>query len=238
MPKNSSEDFGGRRAEAQRFALPARAGYTVAVAVFVRIVHRAGATAEYNNGSDELLHGTTIIRGPGKVHGGAGGGGSGGRNEGAAVGDSPPFVPVSQSWLHRRCAHRGARGRERRRLLFRPGALFTPEGPVHCQVHQPSSLLPPAGSAAATSEIVLDVGTCEVMNNRQCVIWRYDSPAVDVLDADEAELICAAQIADCLSLPARVVAPPWMRHLGWGRAVSRGGGLRARGHQSSKSVAD
>ena len=76
-----------------------------------------------------------IIRGPGKVHGGAGGGGSGGRNEGAPVGDSPPFVPVSQSWLHRRCAHRGARGRERRRLLFRPGALFTPEGPVHCQVH-------------------------------------------------------------------------------------------------------
>ena len=101
----------------------------------------------------------------------------------------------------------------------------------------PSSLLPPAGSAAATSEIVLDVGTCEVMNNRQCVIWRYDSPAVDVLDADEAELICAAQIADCLSLPARVVAPPWMRHLGWGRAVSRGGRLRARGRQSSKSAA-
>ena len=75
------------------------------------------------------------------------------------------------------------------------------------------------------------------MNNRQCVIWRYDSPAVDVLDADEAELICAAQIADCLSLPARVVAPPWMRHLGWGRAVSRGGRLRARGRQSSKSAA-
>ena len=88
------------------------------------------------------------------------------------------------------------------------------------------------------SEIVLDFGTCEVMNNRQYVIWRYDSPAVDVLDADEAELIYAAQIADFLSLPARVVAPPWMRHLGWGRAVSRGGRLRARGHQSSKSAAD
>ena len=58
------EDFGGRRAEAQRFALPARAGYTVAVAVFVRMVHRAGATAEYNNGSDELLHGTTSSEGP------------------------------------------------------------------------------------------------------------------------------------------------------------------------------
>ena len=36
-----------------------------------------------------------------------------------------------------------------------------------------------------------------------------------VLDADEAELICAAQIADFLSLPARVLAPPWMRHMGW-----------------------
>ena len=36
-----------------------------------------------------------------------------------------------------------------------------------------------------------------------------------VLDADEAELICAAQIADFLSLPARVVAPLWMRHMGW-----------------------
>ena len=39
------------------------------------------------------------------------------------------------------------------------------------------------------------------MNNRQYVIWRYDSPAVDVLDADEAELIYAAQIADFLSSP-------------------------------------
>ena len=86
------------------------------------------------NGSDELLHGTTIIRGPGTVHGGAGGGGSGGRNEGTAVGDSPPFVPVSQSRLHRRCALRGARGRERRRLLFRPGALSVHAG-RHRQVH-------------------------------------------------------------------------------------------------------
>ena len=53
------------------------------------------------------------------------------------------------------------------------------------------------------------------MNNMQYVIWRYDSPAMGVLDADEAELICAAQIADFLSLPARVVAPPWMRHMSW-----------------------
>ena len=68
------------------------------------------------------------------------------------------------------------------------------------------------------------------MNNRQCVIWRYDSPAVDVLDADEAELIYAAQIADFLSLPARVVAPPWMRHLGLGQgAVNRGGRLSSEG---------
>ena len=151
------------------------------MAVFVRIVHRAGATAEYNNGSDELLHGTTSSEGP---------------------------------------------------------ARSTAELAVVGVVVGTKAHLSPAGSAAATSEIVLDVGTCEVMNNRQCVIWRYDSPAVDVLDADEAELICAAQIADCLSLPARVVAPPWMRHLGWGRAVSRGGRLRARGHQSSKSAAD
>ena len=89
-----------------------------------------------------------IIRGPGKVHGGAGGGGSGGRNEGAPVGDSPPFVPVSQSRLHRRCAHRGARGRERRRLLFRPGALFTPEGTakyisLHLSYRRPGVQPPP-----------------------------------------------------------------------------------------------
>ena len=112
MPKNSSEDFGGRRAEhSGSRCLYARAGYTVAVAVFVRIVHRAGATAEYNNGSDELLHGTTIIRGPGKVHGGAGGGGSGGRNEGAAVGDSPPFVDerdVASSFVPGHCSRRKA----------------------------------------------------------------------------------------------------------------------------------
>ena len=63
MPKNS-ESISAAGAEAQRFALPARAGYTVAVAVFVRIVHRAGATAEYNNSSDELLHGTTSSEGP------------------------------------------------------------------------------------------------------------------------------------------------------------------------------
>ena len=86
------ENFGGRRGGAARQTrhaasrcLYARAGDTVAVVAFVRAVHRAGATAEYNNGSDELLNGTTIIRGPGKVHGGAGGGGSGGRNKGAAV---------------------------------------------------------------------------------------------------------------------------------------------------------
>ena len=32
-------------------------------------------------------------------------------------------------------AHIEALGGERRRLLFRPGALFTPEGTLHCQVH-------------------------------------------------------------------------------------------------------
>ena len=90
-----------------------------------------------------------IIRGPGKVHGGAGGGGSGGRNKGAAVGDSPPFVPVSQSWLHRRCAHRGARTRE-------TSPPLSSRGTVHAGRHPtlPSTLAfisPTAdGSAAAT----------------------------------------------------------------------------------------
>ena len=91
-----------------------------------------------------------IIRGPGKVHGGAGGGGSGGRNEGAPVGDSPPFVPVSQSWLHRRCAHRGARGREtspplssrgtvhagRPRTLPSTLAFISPTAGRECNRHQ------------------------------------------------------------------------------------------------------
>ena len=40
--------------------------------------------------------------------------------------------------------------------------------------------------------------------------WRYDSPAMGVLDADEAELICTAQIADFLSLSLR----EWLRHRG------------------------
>ena len=83
------------------------------------------------------------------VHGGAGGGGSGGRNKGAAVGDSPPFVPVSQSWLHRRCAHRGARTRE-------TSPPLSSRGTVHAGRHPtlPSTLAfisPTAdGSAAAT----------------------------------------------------------------------------------------
>ena len=49
-----AQDFGGRaptRHAASRCLYVALVD-TVAVAVFVRIVHRAGATAEYNNGSD------------------------------------------------------------------------------------------------------------------------------------------------------------------------------------------
>ena len=65
FPDAKELGFCGRRAEhSGSRCLYARAGYTVAVAVFVRIVHRAGATAEYNNGSDELLHGTTSSEGP------------------------------------------------------------------------------------------------------------------------------------------------------------------------------
>ena len=65
-PKNSRPRIsaGAPTRHAASRCLYARAGDTVAVAVFVRIVHRAGATAEYNNGSDELLHGTTSSEGP------------------------------------------------------------------------------------------------------------------------------------------------------------------------------
>ena len=47
------------------------------------------------------------------------------------------------------------------------------------------------------------------MNNRQYVIWRYDSPAVDVLDADEAELIYARR-SPTFSLSLR----EWLHHPG------------------------
>ena len=140
---------GFRRAranEARGFALPVCSRwYTVAVAVFVRIVHRAGATAEYNNGSDELLHGTTSSEGPARSTAEL-------AVVGVVVGTKahlsaiPRRSPVSQSWLHRRCAHRG--GRERRRLLFRPGALFTPEGTakyisLHLSYRRPGVQPPP-----------------------------------------------------------------------------------------------
>ena len=144
-----AQDFGGRAPKARGFALP----------VCSRWLHRCCGrlrpycTPSWRHSRVQQRLGRAapryyIIRGPGKVHGGAGGGGSGGRNEGAPVGDSPPFVPVSQSWLHRRCAHRGARGRERRRLLFRPGALFTPEGTakyisLHFSYRRPGVQPPP-----------------------------------------------------------------------------------------------
>ena len=122
------------RHAASRF-LYARAGNTVAVAVFVRIVHRAGATAEYNNGSDELLHGTTSSEGPARSTAEL-------AVVAVVVGTKAPL-----SAIHRRSfpslkagytveAHIEALVDERDvALLFRPGALFTPEGPVHCQVH-------------------------------------------------------------------------------------------------------
>ena len=134
-PKNSRPRIsaGAPTRHAASRCLYARAGNTVAVAVFVRIVHRAGATAEYNNGSDELLHGTISSEGPARS-----------TAELAVVG-VVVGTKAHLSAIHRRSFPslkagytvdaRGARGRERRRLLFRPGALFTPEGPVHCQVH-------------------------------------------------------------------------------------------------------
>ena len=65
----------------------------------------------------------------------------------------------------------------------------------------------------------------------------YDSPAMGVLDADEAELICAAQIDNFLS-PCASGCTTVDEAYGLGRGVGRGGRLRARGRQSSQSAAD
>ena len=87
------------------------------------------APQQYNNGSVELLHGTTIIKGPGNVHGGAGGGGGGGGVvEAAAAAEAAATVD----------AHIEALVDERdvaSSFHFRTGALFAPEGTTHCQVH-------------------------------------------------------------------------------------------------------
>ena len=148
MPKNSERisAAGAPRHSGSRclLALVTPLLWPSSSVLYTELAPQQSTTTARTNCSTVLHHQT----GPGKVHGGAGGGGSGGRNEGAPVGDSPPFVPVSQSRLHRRCAHRGARGRERRRLLFRPGALFTPEGTakyisLHLSYRRPGVQPPP-----------------------------------------------------------------------------------------------
>ena len=87
------------------------------------------------------------------------------RNEGAAVGDSPPLVPVSQAGYT-------VHGRGRRRLLFRPGHCSRRKAPytakyisLHLSYRRPGVQLSPS-----LSEFILDFGTCEVMNNMQYVI--------------------------------------------------------------------
>ena len=118
------------------------------MAVFVRIVHRAGATAEYNNGSDELLHGTTSSEGPARS-----------TAELAVVG-VVVGTKAHLSAIHRRSfpslkagytvdAHIEALVDERDvALLFRPGALFTPEGTakyisLHFSYRRPGVQPPP-----------------------------------------------------------------------------------------------
>ena len=88
------------------------------------------------------------------------------RNEGAAVGDSPPFVPVSQAGYT-------VHGRGRRRLLFRPGHCSRRKAPYtakYINLH-PSYRRPGVQPSPSLSEIILDFGTCEVMNNMQYVIY-------------------------------------------------------------------
>ena len=135
------EDFGGRRAQTRHAAsrcLYARAGDTVAMVAFVRIVHRAGATAEYCTTTARTSCSTVLQSSEGPARSTA---------ELAVVG-VVVGTKAHLSAIHRRSfpslkagytvdAHIEALVDERdvATLLFRPGALFTPEGPVHCQVH-------------------------------------------------------------------------------------------------------
>ena len=171
MPKNSRISAAGAPRHSGSRCLYARAGYTVAVAVFVSIVHRAGATAEYNNGSDELLHGTTSSEGPARSTAEL-------AVVAVVVGTKAPL-----SAIHRRSfpslkagctvdAHIEALGRERRRLLFRPGHCSRRKAPYtakYISLHL-SYRRPGVQPSPSLSEFILDFGTCEVMNNMQYVI--------------------------------------------------------------------
>ena len=147
-----------------------------------------------------------IIRGPGKVHGGAGGGGSGGRNEGAAVGDSPPFVPVSQAGYT-------VHGRGRRRLLFRPGHCSRRKAPYtakYINLH-PSYRRPGVQPSPSLSEIILDFGTCEVMNNMQYVICNGAMTALRWASSTQTRRSSSARRrSPTFSLSLR----EWLRHRG------------------------
>ena len=81
------------------------------------------------------------------------------------IGDSPPFVPVSQAGYT-------VHGRGRRRLLFRPGHCSRRKAPYtakYISLH-PSYRRPGVQLSPSLSEFILDFGTCEVMNNMQYVI--------------------------------------------------------------------
>ena len=124
--KSELEDFGGRPSTAVRAAC---------MLALVTPLLWPSSSVLYNNGSDELLHGTTSSEGPARS-----------TAELAVVG-VVVGTKAHLSAIHRRSfpslkagytvdAHIEALVDERDvALLFRPGALFTPEGPVHCQVH-------------------------------------------------------------------------------------------------------
>ena len=104
-------------------------------------------------------------------------------------------------------------------LLYR--ALFAPAGTAHCKyisLHL-SYRQPGVQPSPSLSEIVLDFGTCEVMNNMQYVIWRYDSPAMGVrggahLRGADRRLSLSPCSSGCATLDEAY---------GLGRGVGRGG---------------
>ena len=128
------------------------------------------------------------------------------RNEGAAVGDSPPFVPVSQAGYT-------VHGRGRRRLLFRPGhcsrrkALYTAK---YINLH-PSYRRPGVQPSPSLSEIILDFGTCEVMNNMQYVICNGAMTALRWASSTQTRRSSSARRrSPTFSLSLR----EWLRHRG------------------------
>ena len=177
------------------------------MAVFVRIVHRAGATAEYNNGSDELLHGTTSSEGPARS-----------TAELAVVG-VVVGTKAHLSAIHRRSFPSLKAGIEalvdERDVAssFAPGHCSRRKAPytakyisLHLSYRRPGVQLSPS-----LSEFILDFGTCEVMNNMQYVICNGAMTALRWASSTQTRRSSSARRrSPTFSLSLR----EWLRHRG------------------------